>query len=182
MRHRVAKKKLNRTSSHRKALLRNLSTALLEHGKVETTLAKAKFVRPYIEKLVTKAKKDSSFTTVQRVKARLYSDDVVRKLFEEIVPKYKTRNGGYTRIVKLGFRDGDKAEMARIEFVEDKKPTKTKKAENSTSVKVKKETKTKKAPAKSKAKASKTKTTKKESKKETKTKSKAKPAKEATDE
>ncbi len=124
MRHRVGKKKLNRTTSHRVALLKNLADALIEHGKVETTLAKAKFFKPYVEKLVTKAKKDSTFTTVQRVNAKLATKDASRKLFEEIAPKYKERNGGYTRIKKLGFRAGDNAPMAVIEWVSDKETNK----------------------------------------------------------
>lgn len=124
MRHRVGKKKLNRTTSHRVALLKNLSDSLIVHGKVETTLAKAKFFKPYVEKLVTKAKKDSTFTTVQRVNAKLATKDASRKLFEEIAPKFKERNGGYTRIKKLGFRAGDNAPMALIEWVTDKQEVK----------------------------------------------------------
>lgn len=130
MRHRVGKKKLNRSSSHRRALLRGLTTAMVEHEYVVTTLAKAKFFKPYVEKLVTQAKVDTSFTTIARLKAKLYTDIAARKLTEDIAPRYKDRSGGYTRIVKLGFRDGDKAPLARIEFVKeesDKKVTKSNK-------------------------------------------------------
>lgn len=119
MRHRVDKKKLNRTTSHRKALLRNLSTSLVEHSHVETTLAKAKFVRAYVEKLITLAKKETTSTTVKAAKAKLYTDSAVRRLFSELGPTYKNRIGGYTRIVKLGFRAGDRAPMARIELVKE---------------------------------------------------------------
>ena len=121
MRHRVGKKKLNRSTSHRSALLRNLSTSLVENGYIITTLAKAKTVKPYVEKLITKAKSDNSFTTIQRIKAQLYTESAVRKLVTEIAPSYSSRNGGYTRIIKHGFRAGDKAPMAKLELVAVKK-------------------------------------------------------------
>lgn len=154
MRHRVQKKKLNRKTSHRVALLKNLSDALILHGKVETTVAKAKFFKPYVEKLVTKAKKDSTFTTVQRVRAKLATKAAARKLFDDIAPTYKTRNGGYTRIKKLGFRDGDNAPMALIEWVKDEKKASPKKvAKASSKAEAKKETKkSEKKPAKKVAK------------------------------
>lgn len=122
MRHRVGKKKMNRDTSHRSALLKNLSTSLIEAESIETTIAKAKFVKPYVEKLVTKAKSDTSFTSIKRVSAKLNSKDATRKLFTQIAPKYVDRNGGYTRIIKLGkFRDGDNSKMVRLSFVEDTK-------------------------------------------------------------
>lgn len=131
MRHRVSKKKLSRTKDHRKALLRNLSRSLILDGKVETTLAKAKFVKPYVEKLVTKAKKDKSIRNINLVNSKLDSTDASRKLFDEIVSKTSGRPGGYTRIIKLGFRAGDKAPMARLEWVEVESNSNEKKASTS---------------------------------------------------
>lgn len=124
MRHNVSGKKLSRDMDHRKALLRNLSTSLVEHGSVETTLAKAKYVRPFVEKLVTKARK-GDVNAVRAVKKGLTRDDMVRKLVKDIAPQFSSRPGGYTRIRKLGRRDGDNAPMARIEWVL-KKETKKK--------------------------------------------------------
>ena len=126
MRHRVAKKTLNRTSAHRSSLIRNLSEALITHGTIETTIDKAKFVKPYVEKLVTKAKKADGaekvelFNLVKYLRTRLYTEVVIRKLVEEVAPLFQTRNGGYTRIVRTGNRDGDNAVKARVEFVETK--------------------------------------------------------------
>lgn len=126
MRHNVSGKKLSRSSAHRKALLRNLSTSLVKYGSIETTLAKAKYVRPYVEKLVTKAKAGDT-NAVRRAKKDLFTEEMVRKLVKEVAPKFLKRNGGYTRIRRLGKRDGDNAQMARIEWVsfdvEAKKPT-----------------------------------------------------------
>ncbi len=135
MRHRVVTKTLGRDSAHRKALLRNLSDSLVMHESVTTTLAKAKYVRPYIEKLISKAKKGSDFVTVKYVRNRLVTEKAARKLFEKVAPLFAKRPGGYTRIVKTGTRDGDNSLMARIEFVEripapakpEKKKVKTKK-------------------------------------------------------
>ena len=118
MRHRVQKKKLNRDMDHRKSLQRNLSRSLILNGSVETTLAKAKFVQPYIEKLVTKAKRGNDFTNLNRVHARLRSTEALRILFSDVSKTFTTRKGGYTRIVKLGYRKGDHAPMARLEWVE----------------------------------------------------------------
>src|SRR3989344_5056466 len=117
MRHRVVTKKLNRDESHRKALLRNLSDSLLVKGKVETTLAKAKYVRPYVEKLITRAIKNNNYNTMKMVKNELSLDSTVKKLFEDIAPKLKSKAGGYTRIVRIGNRNGDNAEMARVELI-----------------------------------------------------------------
>ncbi|HXK52425.1 50S ribosomal protein L17 [Candidatus Nomurabacteria bacterium] len=125
MRHRVNTKKMNRDTDHRKALLRNLSASLILHGKVETTLAKAKFVKPYVEKLVTKARTGNSFDALNKVNAKLRSNEALKKLFSDVAPSFEKRPGGYTRIVKLGYRDGDNAPMARLEFVKTKE-TKTK--------------------------------------------------------
>jgi large subunit ribosomal protein L17 len=124
MRHRVAGKTLSRDKDHRKALARNLATQLFLHGAIETTEAKAGFVQAYAEKLITLAKKvleDPSRQVAARrlAAARLYGREAVKKLFDEIAPRYRDRNGGYTRIYKLGFRRGDAAPMARLELVQD---------------------------------------------------------------
>lgn len=136
MRHRVAKKTLNRTSEHRASLIRNLSEGLITHGKIETTIDKAKFVKPYVEKLVTRAKKAQGaekielFNTIKYLRTRLHTEVVIKKLVEEVAPLFKNRDGGYTRIVRTGNRDGDNAVTARVEFVESKKKQ-TKESEKS---------------------------------------------------
>jgi large subunit ribosomal protein L17 len=117
MRHRVSSKRFKRSSGELKALLKNQASQLFARGSVTTTLPKAKVLRPYAEKLVTFAK-DTSFNSVKRVKAVLVVDSVVRNLFANVAPKFLHRPGGYTRIVKLGVRQGDNAPMARIELVE----------------------------------------------------------------
>ena len=157
MRHRVVGKRLGRDAAHRKALLRNLSDSLITHGSVTTTLAKAKYVRPYVEKLVTKAKKDSSFNGVKKVKAKLMTDAAIRKLFSDVAKVFADRNGGYTRIIKLPERVGDNAKMARIEFVEDvkAKPKKKKVTKETVEEKPKKETVKEKSKVKSKPKSKK---------------------------
>jgi large subunit ribosomal protein L17 len=117
MRHRKAGRKLNRNSSHRKALLKNLAIALIEQDIIKTTLPKAKELRKVIEPLITLGKED---TVANRRLAfnKLRSDAAVAKLFTEIAVNAKERNGGYTRIIKAGFRPGDKADMAYIELVD----------------------------------------------------------------
>ena len=117
MRHRKAGRKLNRNSSHRKALLKNLAIALIEQDIIRTTLPKAKELRKFIEPLITLGKED---TVANRRLAfsRLRSDAAVAKLFTEISVNSKDRKGGYTRIIKAGFRPGDKADMAYIELVD----------------------------------------------------------------
>lgn len=117
MRKRIKGKKLSRRKAHRTALLRNLSQDLFLHGRIKTTLARAKALRPYAEKIVTKARLGSDHARVQ-VAAKLYKNEAVDKLMEEIAPKYKEENrpGGYTRIVKLGPRSGDGVEEAVIEL------------------------------------------------------------------
>lgn len=117
MRHRKAGRKLNRNSSHRKALLKNLAIALIEQDIIRTTLPKAKELRKTIEPLITLGKED---TVANRRLAfsRLRSDAAVGKLFSEISVNSKERKGGYTRIIKAGFRPGDKADMAYIELVD----------------------------------------------------------------
>ena len=117
MRHRKAGRKLNRNSSHRKALLKNLAIALIEQDIIKTTLPKAKELRKVIEPLITLGKED---TVANRRLAfnKLRSDAAVAKLFTEISVNAKYRKGGYTRIIKAGFRPGDKADMAYIELVD----------------------------------------------------------------
>ena len=117
MRHRKAGRKLNRNSSHRKALLKNLALALIEQDIIRTTLPKAKELRKFLEPLITLGKED---TVANRRLAfsRLRSDSAVAKLFTEISVNSKDRKGGYTRIIKAGFRPGDKADMAFIELVD----------------------------------------------------------------
>ena len=119
MRHRKAGRKLNRNSSHRKALLKNLAIALIDQDIIKTTLPKAKELRKVIEPLITLAKED---TVANRRLAfnKLRSDAAVAKLFTEISVNAKERKGGYTRIIKAGFRPGDKADMAYIELVDRK--------------------------------------------------------------
>jgi len=131
MRHRIKGKKLNRSTSHRKALRTNLALALFEHERIETTEAKAKFVRGHVEKLITTAKRglakaeerdDESVAVHARriVASRLNNDRVmVQKVFDELAPRYANRPGGYTRIYKLGPRKGDNAEMVILELVEE---------------------------------------------------------------
>ncbi len=110
-------RKLGRPTDHRIAMLRNLVTALLEHGKMETTVTRAKETRALAEKMITLAKKDTLHARRQAL-AFITKEDVVKKLFEEIAPKYAERNGGYTRIYKLGERRGDGAQMAILELVD----------------------------------------------------------------
>jgi large subunit ribosomal protein L17 len=124
MRHRVAGRILGRSSDHRRALRRNLITQFFMHEQIETTEAKARVIRPAAEKLITLAKRGLEKDVNGQVHARrlaasrLYGKEVVAKLFDEIAPRYKERPGGYTRMIKLGRRQGDNAEMALIELVE----------------------------------------------------------------
>ena len=117
MRHRLGLRKLNRTSSHRLAMLRNMSNSLLRHERIKTTLPKAKELRRVVEPLITLAKEP---TVANRRLAfnRLRDREMVVKLFDELGPRYKSRNGGYTRILKFGFRVGDNAPMALMELVD----------------------------------------------------------------
>jgi large subunit ribosomal protein L17 len=118
MRHRVAHRKLGRTTPHRIALLRNLATALFEKERIRTTLPKAKELRPFAERLITLAKRDTDRLHARRRAARDLQDPaVVKKLFETIGARFATRPGGYTRILHLGPRKGDGAEMAYLELV-----------------------------------------------------------------
>jgi len=117
MRHRKAGRKLNRNSSHRKALLKNLAIALIEQDIIRTTLPKAKELRKVIEPLITLGKEDS-VANRRLAFSRLRSDSAVAKLFTEVSVNSKDRKGGYKRIIKAGFRPGDKADMAYIELVD----------------------------------------------------------------
>ena len=117
MRHRKSGRKLNRNSAHRKALFKNLAIALIEQEIIKTTLPKAKELRKFIEPLITRAKEDS-VANRRHAFNKLRSDSAVAKLFSEVAVNSKDRNGGYTRIIKAGFRYGDNAPMAVIEFVD----------------------------------------------------------------
>lgn len=121
MRHRVGGRKLQRTASHRAALFRNQAAALVKHEQITTTLAKAKELRPYVEKLVTLAKK-GGLANRRLAHSRLMDDTQLKKLFDVIGPRYADRSGGYTRVIKAGIRASDAAPMAIIEFV-DRDPT-----------------------------------------------------------
>ncbi|WCL55655.1 50S ribosomal protein L17 [Gimibacter soli] len=117
MRHNMSGRKLNRTSSHRKALFMNLSQALVKHEQIITTLPKAKDLAPIVEKLISLGKK-GGLANRRLAIARLQDEALVSKLFGEIADRYKERNGGYTRVLKAGFRHGDNAPMAVIELVD----------------------------------------------------------------
>jgi large subunit ribosomal protein L17 len=116
MRHRNANRKLSRNTSHRRALLRNLVTDLLDHGRLMTTLPKAKEVRPLAEKMITLGKRDSLHSRRQ-LQAYLLREAVAKKVFDSIAPRFADRNGGYSRIIKLGNRKGDGADLAIIELL-----------------------------------------------------------------
>ena len=130
MRHKKAGRKLSRKSAHRKALLSNLASALITHKKIKTTDAKAKELRRFIEPLVTFAKRGDLHSRRQVLK-RIRHKTIVRELFENIGPHYSTRDGGYTRIIKLGFRDNDCAPVSIIEFVGIQDSFRSKETENS---------------------------------------------------
>jgi large subunit ribosomal protein L17 len=117
MRHRNSNRKLNRTSSHRQAMLRNMATSLLRHEVIKTTLPKAKELRRVAEPLITLGK-NATLANRRLAFSRLRDRDIVGKLFEELGPRYLTRNGGYLRILKCGFRVGDNAPMALVELVD----------------------------------------------------------------
>ncbi len=125
MRHRNAHRKLGRVTEHRIALLRNQATALLMHERIETTVPKAKELRPFVERIITIAKrgvkaadpKGRTLSARRLVMRDVHNEDVVTKLFDELAPRFESRPGGYTRILKLGHRRGDAAEVAQIELV-----------------------------------------------------------------
>ena len=117
MRHRVAGRKLQRTSAHRAAMFRNMAAALIKHEQITTTTAKAKELRPYTDKHITLAKK-GGLSNRRLAHARLMDDTQLVKLFDVIAPRYAERNGGYCRVIKAGIRSSDAAAMAIIEFVD----------------------------------------------------------------
>ena len=117
MRHRVGGRKLQRTSSHRAALFRNMAAALIKHEQITTTTAKAKELRPYVEKLITLAKK-GGLSNRRLAHSRLMDDVQLVKLFDTLAPRYADRNGGYTRVIKAGLRASDAAQIAIIELVD----------------------------------------------------------------
>src|SRR5215510_10907890 len=117
MRHRIAHRKLNRTHEHRRAMFANMAAALIKHEQIVTTLPKAKDLRPIVEKLVTLAKRGDLPARRQAI-AQIRDVAMVKKLFEAIGPRYRERSGGYTRVVKAGFRHGASAPVAIIEFVD----------------------------------------------------------------
>ncbi len=117
MRHRKAGRSLRRTSEQRLALLRNLATSLIESGAIETTEAKAKELRPFVEKLITKAR-TGTLHARRLAGIHIHKREAADKLFQELGPKFAKRAGGYTRILKIAHRKGDGAEMARIELIE----------------------------------------------------------------
>jgi len=125
MRHRVAGYKLSRTKDQRKALRRVLIKQLFENNRIKTTKAKAKAIRGDAEKLITLAKNSANANDIEKVNARrlaasaLADADIVKKLFDDIAPRFESRNGGYTRILKLGLRKGDSSEMVMLELVEE---------------------------------------------------------------
>ena len=117
MRHRKSGRKLNRTSSHRKAMFANMAAALIKHEQIVTTLPKAKELRPFVDKLVTLAKKGDLAARRMAI-SKVRDQEMVRKLFDTIGPRYEERNGGYTRVLRAGYRYGDSAPVAVIEFVD----------------------------------------------------------------
>ncbi len=117
MRHGVSGRKLGRTTTHRLAMFANMAASLIKHEQIKTTLPKAKELRPIVEKLVTLGKRGDLHARRAAI-AKIGDEEMVRKLFDVLGPRYKERNGGYTRVLKAGFRLGDAAPMAVIEFVE----------------------------------------------------------------
>ncbi|MCL2177853.1 MAG: 50S ribosomal protein L17 [Proteobacteria bacterium] len=126
MRHRVGQRKLNRTSAHRVAMLRNMVTSLLEHERIVTTLPKAKEARRLAEKTISLAKR-GGLSNIRLAARTVKSREVLRKVFGELKERYATRPGGYTRIMQVGFRRGDSAEMAILELVDRKEKPKVEK-------------------------------------------------------
>jgi large subunit ribosomal protein L17 len=117
MRHKIGHRKLQRTTSHRTAMLRNLAASLIKHEQIKTTLPKARELRPYVEKLITLAKK-GGLSNRRLAMSRLMDDTQLVKLFDELATRYAGRDGGYTRVIKAGFRGSDAAPMGVIELVD----------------------------------------------------------------
>ena len=118
MRHGMANKKLNRTSEHRKALLKNMLNSLIKYEQITTTLPKAKFLKPQADKIITLGKKNETLLTTKMLMTKLQDITSARKVTKTLSKRYEKRQGGYTRIIKAGFRYGDNAPMAVIEFVD----------------------------------------------------------------
>lgn len=138
MKHNVKKKKMNKSKSHIKAIKRNMADQIVLHEKIETTIAKAKAIQPYIERLITKARavqfnKTDKFNTIKYLRTRMFSEDAIRKLVEELGSRYQNTKGGYTRIIRIGNRDGDNTMMAAIELIEEKNGDKTEKTKKRSS-------------------------------------------------
>lgn len=144
MRHRKQGRKLNRTSSHRKAMFANMAASLIEHEQIVTTLPKAKEMRSVADKLITLAKRGDLHSRRQAI-SQVRNVEQVKKLFDELGPRYKERPGGYTRVLKAGFRFGDNAPMAVIEFVD--RDTEAKGAADRARVEAEEETANETAPA-----------------------------------
>lgn len=117
MRHGISQRKLSRKSGHRAALFRNMAAALIKHEQISTTLPKAKELRPYVEKLITLAKR-GGLSNRRLAMSRLQDETQLKKLFDVLAERYADRNGGYTRIIKAGYRDSDSAQLAIIELVD----------------------------------------------------------------
>ena len=154
MRHGLANKKLNRTSEHRKALLKNMLNSLIKYEQIKTTLPKAKFLKPQADKIITLGKKKNSLQTSRLLITQLQDSKSANKVKKTLSKRYEKRNGGYTRIIKAGFRYGDNAPMAIIEFVDRdvdakkvdrKKKDPTKESDKAKQVEKKEETKAAKA-------------------------------------
>jgi large subunit ribosomal protein L17 len=141
MRHRNSGRKLSRNTSHRRALLRNLVTSFLEHGRLMTTLPKAKEIRPLAEKMITLGKRDDLHARRQ-VQAYLLKEAIAKQVFDTIAPRFADRPGGYSRIIKLGYRKGDGADLAIIELLGSE--LEVKKAERAEKAKEKESKKTEK--------------------------------------
>jgi large subunit ribosomal protein L17 len=133
MRHKMSGRKLNRTKAHRRALFANMAKALIECESIQTTLPKAKEMRSYVEKLVTKARSNTLHIRRQLI-AKIGSEATVKKLIDVISPRFSHRSGGYTRIVKAGFRFGDNAPMAVLQFVDYKVPVQITEGDEESSV------------------------------------------------
>jgi large subunit ribosomal protein L17 len=117
MRHGISQRKLSRKSGHRKALFRNMAAALIKHEQITTTLPKAKELRPYVEKLITLAKR-GGLSNRRLAMSRLEDETQLKKLFDELAERYSDRDGGYTRVIKAGYRESDAAQLAVIELVD----------------------------------------------------------------
>ncbi len=117
MRHQVKSKRLNRNEAHLDSMLRNLATSIILYEKVKTTKAKAKIIKPIVEKLITSAKKSSGMNTYRRLNAYLLDKNASKKLVRELLDRYKDRNSGFVRLTNLGFRAGDAAPMVQIELI-----------------------------------------------------------------